>query len=308
MAINQLNVPTQPPGLFNATADLPLSDGRTFCAPFYGHFADSNDCKNAILKLPAGPTPIPYINDGRFGPGHLPEVHRSGNCMIQIELAGPGNPASFRVAPDRIRKLASKVGSFCVEEGHTGGFITSTLEPMGEWLTSAAGTFDAPFRHPCHPNSTAPTTSFLTVSLTPIVPEYLSPGNYDPAIASVFANAEFDAATRLAPSSRLATTLRARGNRLLRIAQVMDPRGHRIPWWSLPPPRVGQGAAEEESAPEAGVLQRPGGAAAGAWSTRAAGGVGGKPETSAGGGGEATARKARRRRRGGMGEEGVMMA
>lgn len=78
MAINQLNVPTQPPGLFNATADLPLSDGRTFCAPFYGHFADSNDCKNAILKLPAGPTPIPYINDGRFGPGHLPEVHRSG--------------------------------------------------------------------------------------------------------------------------------------------------------------------------------------------------------------------------------------
>lgn len=66
--------------------------------------------------------------------------------MIQIELAGPGNPASFRVAPDRIRKLASKVGSFCVEEGKTGGFVTSTLEPMGNWLTSAAGTFEAPFR------------------------------------------------------------------------------------------------------------------------------------------------------------------
>ncbi|KAI4238280.1 MAG: hypothetical protein LQ349_001202 [Xanthoria aureola] len=218
--------------------------------------------------------------------------------MIQIELAGPGNPASFRVAPDRIRKLASKVGSFCVEEGHTGGFVTSTLEPMGNWLTSAAGTFEVPF---------PPTTSFLTVSLTPIVPEYLSPGNYDPAIASVFANAEFDAAAKSSPSSRLATTLRARGNRLLRIAQVMDPRGHRIPWWSLPPPRVGQGAAEG-SAPE-GVLQRPGGAAAGAGGTRAAGGAGGKPEMPSGGGAEATARKARRRRRrGGMGEEGVMMA
>lgn len=79
MAMNQvINVPNQPPGLFNATADLPLSDGRTFCAPFYGHFADSEDCKAAILKLPAGPTPIPYFNDGRYGPGHLPEVQRSG--------------------------------------------------------------------------------------------------------------------------------------------------------------------------------------------------------------------------------------
>ncbi|CAL8576046.1 hypothetical protein XPA_001937 [Xanthoria parietina] len=297
MAMNQvINLPTQPPGLFNATAGLPLSDGRTFCTPFYGHFADSEDCKNAILKLPGGPTPIPYFNDGRFGPSHLPEVQRSGNCMIQIELAGPGNPASFRVAPDRIRKLASKVGSFCVEEGKTGGFVTSTLEPMGNWLTSAAGTFEAPF---------PPATSFLTVSLTPIVPDYLSPGNYDPAIASVFATAEFDAAAKLAPSSRLATTLRARGNRLLRIARVMDPRGRRIPWWSSPPLRLGRPAAGASA--EEGVLQRPGEAAAGAGSLRAAGGVGGELEMPAGGGGKATARKARRRRRrGGMGEEGLM--
>ena len=79
-----INLPTQPPGLFNATAGLPLSDGRTFCTPFYGHFADSEDCKNAILKLPGGPTPIPYFNDGRFGPSHLPEVQRSGMACHPI--------------------------------------------------------------------------------------------------------------------------------------------------------------------------------------------------------------------------------
>lgn len=89
----------------------------------------------------------------------------------------------------------------------------------------------------------------------------------------------------------------------------MDPRGRRIPWWSLPPPRLGQGAATAEDSAPGAVLRRPGGPA-GAGVTRAAGGVAGKPETPAGGGGEATARKARRgRRRGGMmGEEGVMMA
>lgn len=130
--------------------------------------------------------------------------------------------------------------------------------------------------------NTAPSTSFLTVSVTTTFPEYISPGNYDPAIASVFAQAEYDAAEKTPPNSRLLTKLKARGARLLKIAQVMDPRGRRIPWWSLPPNLDQAGSA---------------------------GGAAGKPETPPGGDGEAgtaTARKARRRRRGGMGEEGLM--
>lgn len=145
-----------------------------------------------------------------------------------------------------------------------------------------------------NPWNTAPSTSFLTVSVTTIVPEYISPGNYDPTIASVFAQAEYDAAAKMPPNSRLGTKLKARGARLLKIAHVMDPRGRRIPWWSLPPNLDQAGGAAVAGRPPA-----PG----------SAGGAAGKPETPPGGDGEAgtaTARKARRRRRGGMGEEGLM--
>lgn len=80
----------------------------------------------------------------------------------------------------------------------------------------------------------ATSTAFLTVSISNPVPDWLSPGNYDPVIAENLAEVEFNAIKSAIPGTKLAADLLARGNRLLKQAVQMEPRGHRIPWWNNP--------------------------------------------------------------------------
>ena len=81
--------------------------------------------------------------------------------------------------------------------------------------------------------SLATGTAFLTVTLTNVVPDWLSPGNYDPIVAYHFSKVELDAIDR-AYTRRLKTDLRERSERLLLQSQKMNPRGHRVPWWENP--------------------------------------------------------------------------
>lgn len=109
----------------------------------------------------------------------------------------------------------------------------------------------------------------------------MSPGNYDPFMAHLLAQAEFDAAKAVGPGTRMGAKLSARGRRLLQAEKVMEPRGRRIPWWVDPehPPRLegpmaqGNATADALAADEtaAGVVALPGsgGTEAPAWTQTA---------------------------------------
>ncbi|KAL8850092.1 MAG: hypothetical protein Q9221_004953 [Calogaya cf. arnoldii] len=285
MALNQLNVPTPPAPIFNAT-EAPLSAGRSVCARFYGGFPDTRNCKAAIEQLPLGDTEVPYYNDGRYEDGHLPLSKRSGDCMIQVSVAGKRMPAIWKVAPSTIRSMASRVLGDCARDdgSYGGGFTTSSLAPMANWLSSQ------PDREMKVFNEIPANAAFLTVSVTTPFSYWIAPGQFDLEIPMIFAGAVAEAGLRLPPNSPERWNLRARLARLLEAAKEMDPRGMRIFWYDPP-----------HTPPKPPGLARPGAAG------NAEGDVAGKPQTpSAGEAGTATARKARRRRRAGMGEEGLM--
>ena len=86
--------------------------------------------------------------------------------------------------------------------------------------------------------STSPATStaFITVTLSNVVPDWISPGNYDPIIAFQFTRVEIAAIDR-AYTLRERVDLRVRAERLRRQGMRMQPRGSRVPWWENLGPR-----------------------------------------------------------------------
>ncbi|KAL8831720.1 MAG: hypothetical protein Q9170_005182 [Blastenia crenularia] len=201
-----------------------------------------------------------------------------GKCMIQIEMAGQRTPPTVELVPDELRALASYVTDVCLaKNGYTGGFVTGNLNDMKGWLTSPDGEIYRAMPY---------YTSFPTISISNPYPEYYSPGNYDPEMANVFSQAEFDAAKTMPVDSRMAKTLRTRGNRLLAVHKEMEPRGKRVPWWKKPDgrPRMEEPMAE-------------GNATADALMGASSAGVVLPGSGDGGGVGTQTARKARRRRR-----------
>ncbi|KAL8953434.1 MAG: hypothetical protein Q9222_000708 [Ikaeria aurantiellina] len=141
-------------------------------------------------------------------------------------MAGPRLPPTITLIPDQLKAMARRVQGSCTKSTtYIGGFITGDLRPMIEWLTSPNNDLDKPF-----PAS----TSFLTLTISTLQSDWLSPGNYDPGIAQVLALAEFEAAKKVDPSSEVAKTLRGRGQRFLRVQQEMEPRGKRVAWWERP--------------------------------------------------------------------------
>ena len=83
------------------------------------------------------------------------------------------------------------------------------------------------------PTSLAISTAFLTVTISNVVPDWLSPGNYDPIIAYQFSQIEVAAIDR-AYNLRERIDLRRRAERLRRQGMKMEPRGVRVPWWENP--------------------------------------------------------------------------
>ncbi|KAL8703547.1 MAG: hypothetical protein Q9201_003277 [Fulgogasparrea decipioides] len=184
--------------------------------------------------------------------------------MVQIEIAGQRIPPSVTLVPDKIKRMATRVLETCVKQtSYIGGFLTGDLNGVKQWITASEGDLDKPM--PADDmEQQAYSTSFITVSLSTPQSEYISPGDYDPVMASIFSMFEFDAAKAFAPDSRVAKLLRGRARRLLRQVEVMTPRGRRIPWWGDPgrAPRLEQPGAEGNATAgavgDSGVLARPG--------------------------------------------------
>ena len=66
-----------------------------------------------------------------------------------------------------------------------------------------------------------------------MVPDWLSPGNYDPIVAFFFSQVALTAIDR-AYTLREKIDLRKRATRLLKQGERMEPRGSRVPWWENP--------------------------------------------------------------------------
>lgn len=199
--------------------------GYSYCQEFYGLFPKSRDCVKAIDLLEKGTTEIPFAVHTGIGPHALPLSKSYGTCMVQVDVAGPRLPLTYDIAPDYIRHLADEVLNSCIKGPfEVGGFATSDLQVMSGWITAEETKLDRPF-----PTSTA----FLTVTLTSVVPDWLSPGNYDPIMAYHFSQIALVAIER-AFTLRLRIDLRRRAERLLRQGGKMEPRGSRVPWWENP--------------------------------------------------------------------------
>ena len=67
--------------------------------------------------------------------------------MVQVDMAGPRLPRTFDIAPDDIRNMANEVLDECVYGAlNIGGFATSKLEVMINWITAEETKLDRPFR------------------------------------------------------------------------------------------------------------------------------------------------------------------
>ncbi|KAL9594776.1 MAG: hypothetical protein Q9219_006835 [cf. Caloplaca sp. 3 TL-2023] len=225
------NLTAFPPGVLKANSgglELPQTgwtDTHTFLDNYYGRFANSLDCAHAVSKLPSGAELVDYILDGGSGPNRLPWSRQHGSCMIQVEMAGPHTPKSLKLIPDDFRLVASHLitaGHRSPGNGWMGGFTTGDLRPMTNWITSPNTNLDQPI--PIW-------TAYPTITLTKFHPEYLSPGDFDPEMATYFAQR---LSARAKASPFVQQKLQARAQRMERQAKVMSPRGRRIPWWGDP--------------------------------------------------------------------------
>ena len=68
--------------------------------------------------------------------------------MIQIEAAGPELPEIIYIAPDRLVSMADWVLNTCVRSpgGAIGGFITSDLSALEDYITTPGITLDDRYR------------------------------------------------------------------------------------------------------------------------------------------------------------------
>ena len=158
----------------NLSSSLQDVAGYSYCQAFYGSFPQADDCVHAIGLLEKGTNDVSYAVHGGVGPHALPlsksygesryqasrqeeeAKYSSGTCMIQIDVAGPRLPQTFSIDPDTIRHMADEVLNECVTgPSATGGFATSDLQVMKNWIVAEETKLDRPFRmsHPTlHPS------------------------------------------------------------------------------------------------------------------------------------------------------------
>ena len=130
------------------------------------HDSTASDCENAVSSLPEGSASIPYeVNQAGESEHSLPlEVQRGrllispqafwitlklhpGECMIQVEVAGPRFPSTMNIVPSDIRKMADRVLLQCLTSlSHYGGFVTTDLQPLKDWVVGPDRSLDNPYR------------------------------------------------------------------------------------------------------------------------------------------------------------------
>lgn len=67
--------------------------------------------------------------------------------MVQVEAAGPRIPQTIEIVPTEIRNMAEQVLEFCTQGTELiGGFLTSDMTAMKNWVVSADTNLDDYYR------------------------------------------------------------------------------------------------------------------------------------------------------------------
>ena len=66
--------------------------------------------------------------------------------MIQVEAAGPELPEIIYIAPDRLVSMAEWVITSCVRDTGVGGFITSDVTALENYITTPGINLDQTYR------------------------------------------------------------------------------------------------------------------------------------------------------------------
>ncbi|KAL8906118.1 MAG: hypothetical protein Q9207_002207 [Kuettlingeria erythrocarpa] len=155
------------------------------------------------------------------------------------EVAGPHLPAAYEVIPDAIHSLASRLINECVgRAGREGGFGTMEIGRLIDFVIDPSKDLAeyppnlTPFLSVCLLiQRPAPSSSFLTVSVTSEDLKDPSPGNYDPLIADTLAGAARDAAMSVPASGAARKTLVQRARAFRARAMRMSAGRSEFPWW-----------------------------------------------------------------------------
>ena len=75
--------------------------------------------------------------------------------MIQVEAAGPDLPSSINIVPDTLISMAEYIFNSCIKnpDHRVGGFITSDLSRLENYVTAVRTNLNDPYRECCsiHP-------------------------------------------------------------------------------------------------------------------------------------------------------------
>lgn len=220
-------------GLSNLTSAIepvpvePILPNFALCHPAYGDTLKGPFGLTTASILPQGTTPTLYTiyqdKQGQASKYTLPFKVSYADVRIDVQVAGPVDATSMLLIPNEIRGMAAYLASVCGGGSGTGGFITSGIHGLVDFVTNPWSDLDAPR----YPNSTA----FLTVTMTsPQI--YTQAGDYDPEMALFLARAERNALDGIQPP--LDVRILDRGRRFAVQATHMKRLGD-VAWWDAVP-------------------------------------------------------------------------
>lgn len=179
----------------------PVAPNFLFCSGDYGSDLIRDEAMIAGSLLQQGTRPVTYsfkapdidshvANISVPDPGyHLPILEDYRGVLISVDVAGPVEINEFRVAPNDIRGMVAYVANECLGRQGTGGFITSNIRGLVDYVTNPASDIEAEL----YPDNTA----FLTATVSSINSLHASPGDYDPQMPRFLWKTELDVFHRM---------------------------------------------------------------------------------------------------------------
>ena len=216
---NNLTILTNLSSIASLLPAAPTPPDIVLCHADYGLGLTTRDGFLAGAQLPDSKYPQQYFVGRTSAQYHLPFYVSFGSVVISVEVGGPSAVRSITLTPNQLRGMAGYLVSHCVGTEKTGGFITTKIANVVDYVTDPKADLDLPY---------PPTTAFVTLTMSDHKHSFSSPGDYDPALAITMQKAALDAINHVAPAFHTEIA-----NRIFKFAEQatrMRRLGH-IPWW-----------------------------------------------------------------------------
>ena len=223
------------------TSIPPVVPDFSFCHSAYGNLRQRKDAIMAAGILPPGTIPmtvsVTRVPDrGRAQSYTLPFHVSYAGVAISVEVSGPAFIDEITLVPNSIRGMAAYLANTCVGTRGTGGFVTSSIQGLVDFVTDPTADVELPN----YPASSA----FITLAMSS--PDYVHslPGDFDPVMAKFLQQAEFNALGTLPPTKHAEIAIRALnyGVQAQRMRRLGD-----VAWWD----------ERSNSGDQAGILRQP---------------------------------------------------